>query len=512
MKLFLTLLCLVAGLPQASHAATWMWASASSTTPVAGSSPLGPDYAPVYEISQVTRRTVGGTETVDLDLLPGDVVRAYGHLQVTEENCALSVPDCVAAPVYALLSYRIGPAGTTTRFSPYVRQHVIRRENHHMPLNVAGMLEVNTAGRYRFSLQARQTAVAQTVVVEDQIYDGHLSLEIFRVTAQPDANSRALAQMGRNGALGTNLLIEPCPGCSWSEFAQVGAEVGMNAQSGDLLQVHGQFAALYNTTNTMAGHMLVVETQAGDWTRRSWLAPRENVTDVLVKLSLFGMLSYTNDAGTLPVRARSLAYALGDAVGSGYFVQAFTNRVSMLRFSADGRLFPAFAAAQQSSQDVDYDVNPSGPTPWVVSHSQVLQGRQNGLRNGDVVRAEGAMGLQFTAATGASLRCRTRLYLVEGTSAAYAPGQEVNIETLPSRGFSAITLREVSGQLPSVSLPTFAAIEVDWPIRGRADATVIHVLNCDKTDAPPLRTPAGFSGLITEVFRDSIFMDGFDPD
>jgi len=383
-----------------------------------------------------------------------------------------------------------------------------------MPLNVAGMLEVTAAGRYYFSLQARQTAAAPTVVVDGQVYDGHLSLEIFRDTAQPDANSRALVQMDRNGALDTNLLIEPCSGCTWNEFAQVGAEVGMNAQPGDLLQIHGQFTALYNTTNTMASHMLIVESQAGDWTRRAWLAPRENVTDVQVKLSLAAMLSYTNDtAGALPVRARSLAYALGEGVGSGYFVQAFTNRVSMLRFSADGRLFPALAARQQSSQDVDYDVNPSGPTtPWIVSHSQVLQGRQNGLRKGDVVRAEGAMGVLFTAATGASLRCRTRLYLVEGTSAAYAPGQEVNINTLPSRGFSAITLREVSGPLPSASLPTFAAIEVDWPIRGRTDATVLHIVNCDKTDAPPLRTPAGFSGLITEVFRDSIFMDGFEPD
>lgn len=452
----------LAVLPQISSAAIWMWASGNSNVPVVGSSPLATDYAPIYEIAQVTRRTASGTETVDLDLLAGDVVRAYGQLQVTEETCGLGVPNCGAAPVYALLSYRIGPAGPATRFSPYVRQHVVRRENHHMPLNLAGLLEVTTPGKYRFALQARQTAASQTVVVDGQVYDGHLSLEVFRGAAPPDANSRALAQIGRNGALTDNLWVQPCNGCVWSDFAQVGTDVGMSAHAGDLFQIHGQFAALYSTTATMVGHMLVVETLTPDWTRRAWVAPRENVTDVLVKLSLNGMLSYTHDtAGTPPLRARSLAYALGSAVGSGYFVQAFTNRVSMMRFSAGGRLFPAFASAQLSSRDVDYNVNPPGSTPWVVSHSEALQGRQNALRSGDVVRAEGAVGLQFTTATAASLRCRARLYLVDGASTAYAPGQTVNIDNLPSRGFSAITLREVSGSLPSISLPTFAAIEVD---------------------------------------------------
>lgn len=498
----LLLLLVSCALP--AYAETWLWASGSTSALLPSGGFLDANYAAVYELAHVNRSSVAGSESVPLVLAAGDIVRVHGQFEVSESTCSAGAAGCGPAPVYALLAYQ-RDEGPVTRFSAYAKQQVALRDNSRMPLSVDGLLPITQAGAYRFSLQARQTAPDQEVRVQREVYDGSLALEIYRATGSPDGNAQGLVQSLQNSAEETNVSVPDCPGCPLSALTPIGSPVEFSLAPGDLAVVQGQFAALAGSDRAQAAHFLLAEAAAPDWTLAAYVTPREFVSSAVPRLSLYGALSYRHaDTSASNLRVRSLAQALG----GDYSVQAFTSRVGVLRFSRSGRLFPVDAKAATTATETVYDVFPAGETPWRIIQSQAWSGAI-APRAGDVLRLDGGIALQFSATTTATTRCRARFYVVADSGPAYAPGQNFDPLSEAIRGFSPITLRQVSGEHPVASLPLWANVNVNW---SSAATTGISVLNCDRIDAPSLVIPADFAGLNALLYRpsDLIFANGFD--
>lgn len=96
---------------------------------------------------------------------------------------------------------------------------------------------------------------------------------------------------------------------------------------------------------------------------------------------------------------------------------------------------------------------------------------------------------------------RARLFLIQGASSAYEPGDTLDPSDTNIKATSPITLREISGTLAAASLPTFLAHEISgWGTSGTS-ATIVLAVTADQDNAPDFVTPVGFRGLTVEMFR-----------